>query len=150
MLKQEVRRLYDERKGMRKDRLTDSKSNSSIEKKHQLSIEMLEKLRIDTHSLQKQNVVLRTKLDESQGKYLAVKIEYKKYQELTARQTESKIHEQSKLQSAAQVKNISTRPGWSSFATTPGGVQDGKTKKPAGTFAPITPTTSTRRMLSPS
>ncbi|KAJ3119051.1 hypothetical protein HDU96_003226 [Phlyctochytrium bullatum] len=85
MLKTEIRRLYEDRKEVKRARMLDEKSNQGLERKYLLAKEMVEKLKADRHELQRTAFELKMKAEEMERKYFDAQIMAKKMAEQAGR-----------------------------------------------------------------
>ena len=75
MLKTEIRRLYEERKEVRKARLTDEHSGQVIERKYILAKETVEKLKAERKQLQRTCFELRTHAETMEKRFNEAKLQ---------------------------------------------------------------------------
>ncbi|KAI8855304.1 hypothetical protein BC829DRAFT_359316 [Chytridium lagenaria] len=85
MLKTEIRRLYEDRKEVRRTRMLDEKSNQGLERKYMLAKEMVEKLKAERHELQRTAFELKVRADEMEKKYFDAQIMAKRMAEQAGR-----------------------------------------------------------------
>ncbi|KAJ3214334.1 hypothetical protein HDU67_001775 [Dinochytrium kinnereticum] len=85
MLKTELRRLYTDRKEVRRARMLDEKTNEGLERKYMLAKEMVEKLKAERHELQRTAFELKVKAGEMEKKYFDAQIMAKKMAEQAGR-----------------------------------------------------------------
>lgn len=85
MLKSEIRRLYQDRQNVVKERVFDDKSTSVLERKYILVKEALEKLRSERHDIQKNNFDLKCRAEDMEKRYFDLKNQYQHFAEVSKR-----------------------------------------------------------------
>ncbi|KAH9248728.1 hypothetical protein BASA81_013618 [Batrachochytrium salamandrivorans] len=95
MLRTEIRRLYQDKKDLRKSRTENIQISMNVERNTEVLKEMVEKLKSERYELQRTNYVLKRKAEEMERKYFDAKLQARK---ITERQQLS----QSKTSNAAQ------------------------------------------------
>ncbi|KAJ3107366.1 hypothetical protein HDU97_004248 [Phlyctochytrium planicorne] len=140
MLKTEIRRLYEDRKEVRRARMLDEKSNQGLERKYMLAKEMVEKLKAERHELQRAAFELKVKADDMEKKYFDAQIMARRMAEQAGRTVgEITMRLTSNMKGAGKVDEIPELnlpapsglaalvpiklppPVWASLGSTPGG-----------------------------
>lgn len=129
MLKTEIRRVYKERKFLEKDIIEDKKFSQTMEVKHRLASEMVERLKTQRNVLQKENYQLKEKTKDLEKKNNESILLMKRYAESGGAITSSLVATSNSHKSRNNNNQNNDTPLWAVFDASSGGGSLGHKKE---------------------